>query len=95
MEGVSNGVPFLCWPYFTDQFLNQSYICDVWKVGLGFNKDESGIIRQGEIKNKVEHLLGDRKFRARALDLKEKVVNSVKGHGCSHKNLSNITDWMK
>lgn len=21
MEGVSNGVPFLCWPYFADQFL--------------------------------------------------------------------------
>ncbi|GFY82942.1 hypothetical protein Acr_02g0011820 [Actinidia rufa] len=35
VEGLSNGVPFLCWPYFGDQFLNQSYICDVWKVGLG------------------------------------------------------------
>ncbi|KAB5516448.1 hypothetical protein DKX38_027096 [Salix brachista] len=22
MEGVSNGMPFLCWPYFADQFLN-------------------------------------------------------------------------
>ncbi|CBI21225.3 unnamed protein product, partial [Vitis vinifera] len=34
MEGVSNGVPFLCWPYFADQFLNQGYICDVWKLCL-------------------------------------------------------------
>ncbi|XP_044467821.1 UDP-glycosyltransferase 83A1-like [Mangifera indica] len=29
MEGVSNGLPFLCWPYFGDQFINQSYICDI------------------------------------------------------------------
>ncbi|KAI3462888.1 hypothetical protein Pfo_019551 [Paulownia fortunei] len=31
VESVSNGVPILCWPYFADQFINQSYICDIWK----------------------------------------------------------------
>lgn len=95
MEGVSNGLPFLCWPYFADQFQNESYICDVWKVGLGFDKDESGIIRHDEIKNKVEQLLGDDEFKTRALDLKKKAVSSVKEHGCSLKNLRNITEWMK
>ncbi|CAL5367649.1 unnamed protein product [Camellia sinensis] len=78
MEGLSNGIPFLCWPYFADQFLNQSYICDVWKVGLGFNCDESGIIKQGEIKDKVEQLLNDKTIKARALDLKEVAAKSVK-----------------
>ena len=34
MEGVRNGVPFLCWPYFVDQFANRSYICDIWRTGL-------------------------------------------------------------
>ena len=29
VDGVTNGVPFLCWPYFADQFLNGTYICDV------------------------------------------------------------------
>ncbi|KAK1383541.1 UDP-glycosyltransferase 83A1 [Heracleum sosnowskyi] len=95
IEGVSNGMPFLCWPYFADQFLNKSYICDVWKVGMGFDKDECGIIRQGEIKNKVEHLLCDKQYKARALDLKDKVVNSVHEQGCSNKNLSSVIDWMK
>ncbi|PRQ53398.1 putative hexosyltransferase [Rosa chinensis] len=29
LEGLSNGVSFLCWPYFVDQFLNKSYVCDI------------------------------------------------------------------
>ncbi|THG20321.1 hypothetical protein TEA_029456 [Camellia sinensis var. sinensis] len=95
MEGLSNGIPFLCWPYFADQFFNQSYICDVWKVELGFNCDENGIIKQGEIKNKVEQLLNDKTFKARALDLKEVVSKSAKEGGCSHNNFNNFIEWMK
>ncbi|KAI4352473.1 hypothetical protein L6164_006723 [Bauhinia variegata] len=37
VEGLCNGVPFLCWPYFCDQFFDKRYICDEWKVGLGFD----------------------------------------------------------
>ncbi|XP_074324967.1 UDP-glycosyltransferase 83A1-like [Apium graveolens] len=94
-EGVSNGVPFLCWPYFADQFFNQTYICDVWKVGLRCDKNENGIISKGEIKNKVEELLGDSNFKARAMNLKEKVVNSVSEDGSSNKNLSNFIECLK
>ena len=95
MEGVSNGVPFLCWPYFADQFLNQGYICDVWKVGLGFNRDERGIIQQGEIKNKVNQLLLDEKIKARAMVLKEMAMNGVTEGGNSHKNFKNFIEWIK
>ncbi|KAA8547920.1 hypothetical protein F0562_004349 [Nyssa sinensis] len=95
MEGVSNGIPFLCWPYFADQFLNQSYICDVWKVGLGFSRDERGIITQGEIKDKVEQLLSDQTFKERALDIKEKAMGDIKEGGHSHKNFNNFIEWMK
>ncbi|XP_062029697.1 UDP-glycosyltransferase 83A1-like [Rosa rugosa] len=95
MEGVSNGVPFLCWPYFADQFINESYICDVWEVGLGFDKNESGIITQGEIKNKIEHLLGDKDFKARASKLKEMAMTTVKEGGQSNKILKNFIEWIK
>ncbi|GJR56509.1 UDP-glycosyltransferase 83A1-like protein [Tanacetum coccineum] len=40
IEGVTNGLPFLCWPYFADQFHNETYICDIWKTGFGFSKNE-------------------------------------------------------
>ncbi|KAF8378797.1 hypothetical protein HHK36_030146 [Tetracentron sinense] len=95
MEGLSTGVPFLCWPYFADQFLNQAYIYDVWKVGLQLNSDDNGIISKEEIKKKVEAVLGDEKIRTRALALKEMAKNSVSEGGSSMKNLNDFVEAMK
>ncbi|XVF14383.1 hypothetical protein REPUB_Repub09cG0054200 [Reevesia pubescens] len=95
IEGASNGVPFLCWPYFADQFLNDTYICDFWKVGLKFKRDERGIITREEIKTKLEQLLGDKKFKEKALELKEMATISVNEGGCSNKIFKIFTEWMK
>ncbi|XP_058068814.1 UDP-glycosyltransferase 83A1-like [Magnolia sinica] len=69
MEGMSNGVPFLCWPYFADQLQNQIFISDIWKVGLQLKHDSSGIIPKEEIKGKLDELLGDEGIRVRSLEL--------------------------
>ncbi|KAI7728881.1 hypothetical protein M8C21_001975 [Ambrosia artemisiifolia] len=95
MEGVSNGVPFLCWPYFADQFFNRTYICDIWKIGVGLNKDETGIVTRGEIKSKVEQLLSNAIIRINALNLQEKVTDSVREGNTSNKNLNKFVDWVK
>ncbi|KAJ4826077.1 hypothetical protein Tsubulata_015172 [Turnera subulata] len=95
MEGVGNGIPFLCLPYHTDQFLNQSYICDVWKTGLGLTKDENGMITRWEIKDKVEQLLSSGEFRSRARDLQERVMDCVKEGGSSHQNVVKFVEWIK
>lgn len=95
MEGLGYGVPFLCWPYFADQFLNQTYICEIWKVGLGFVKDESGIITSREIENKVEQLLGNGEMKARALDIKKLVMNGIKEGGGSNKNFKDFVEWIE
>ncbi|KAL2504981.1 UDP-glycosyltransferase 83A1 [Abeliophyllum distichum] len=78
IEGISNGIPFLCWPYFTDQIFNKSYICDYLKIGLELNKDDNGIIRCGEIKNKLERVLGDEGLKERVLDLQAKILSGVR-----------------
>ncbi|KAJ4707332.1 UDP-glycosyltransferase [Melia azedarach] len=95
MEGVSNGVPFLCLPYYAEQFLDASYICDDWKVGMKFNKSESGLITREEIKNKVNQILGDESFKARALELKEKALSSVREGGSSYKTFQDFLEWIK
>nr|GMC99351.1 UDP-glycosyltransferase 83A1-like [Ipomoea batatas] len=95
IEGVSNGLPFLCWPYFADQLFNKSYICDVWKIGLGFERNENGVIGRQEIKNKVEQLFGDENFKTRAVDLQGEVLSSVKRGGSSYRNFSSLVKWIK
>ncbi|KAI4352484.1 hypothetical protein L6164_006733 [Bauhinia variegata] len=95
VESISNGIPILCWPYFADQFLNKSYICDVWKVGLVFEEDDRGIVTRDEIKNKIEELLNDEHLKTRALDLKENVLNSIGQGGSTNKKLGSFIKWIK
>nr|GMD56256.1 UDP-glycosyltransferase 83A1-like [Ipomoea batatas]GME11392.1 UDP-glycosyltransferase 83A1-like [Ipomoea batatas] len=95
IEGVSNALPFLCWPYFADQLFNKSYICDVWKIGLGFDRNENGVIGRQEIKKKVEQLFGDENFKTRAVDLQGEVLSSVKKGGSSYRNFSSLVNWIK
>ncbi|KAJ0454691.1 putative 7-deoxyloganetin glucosyltransferase [Helianthus annuus] len=94
LEGVTNGLPFLCWPYFGDQIYNETYICDVWKTGLRLEEDKTGIITREGIKSKVEQLLSDKTFKSKAVDMKEKVVTSAAKGGCSHSNLTKFVDWI-
>ncbi|KAM0039849.1 putative sinapate 1-glucosyltransferase [Helianthus debilis subsp. tardiflorus] len=95
MECVSNGVPFVCWPYFADQFFNKTYICDIWKTGVGLNKDEKGIVTRGEIKSKVEQLVNNNIHKANALNLKEKLTDCLREGNSSNKKLNKFIDWLK
>ncbi|KAH7532719.1 UDP-glycosyltransferase 83A1 [Ziziphus jujuba] len=95
LEGLSNGLPFLCWPYFADQFFNMSYICDIWKVGLEFERNENGIISSQEVKKKVEQVLGDENIRKRSLQLKELAMKNIAEDGQSSKNLNDFIKWLK
>ncbi|XP_047321042.1 UDP-glycosyltransferase 83A1-like [Impatiens glandulifera] len=97
IECVSNGVPLLCLPYLGDQFMNEDYICNVWRVGIGFERmeEEKIIITKEEIKDKVEILLGDQSFKARALELKESTLCIAKENGNSKENLLHFIEWVK
>ena len=77
LEGVRAGVPFLCWPFNSDQFISKCYICDVWKVGVGLHNDENGLISKGETSKKVEKLIGDEEIKAMSLQLKETTLNNT------------------
>ncbi|KAJ0980186.1 hypothetical protein J5N97_008441 [Dioscorea zingiberensis] len=93
MEGMTNGVPFLCWPYFTDQFMNRTYICDVWKNGLEVKYGEDGVVSREEISGKIEKLLGDGEVKAKALALKDMAFEAFSTHGgSSFKNFNTLVE---
>ncbi|KAL5723104.1 hypothetical protein ACHQM5_006542 [Ranunculus cassubicifolius] len=95
IEGVSNGVPFICWPYYCDQFFNVPYITDVWKVGLGLNPDKDGIISRVEITKKLNQLLGDGEIKQNSLKLKEIAMKSMDQGGSTTKNLDFLVEQLK
>ncbi|KAG6656952.1 UDP-glycosyltransferase 83A1-like [Carya illinoinensis] len=97
IEGLSNAVPFLCWPFVADQITNKKCICDVWKVGVGiFDPDDNhGIIPRSEIKKKVDLLLGDDNIRARSSQLRDTVLSTTAEGGRSSKNLNNFLNWLR
>ncbi|BAT83301.1 hypothetical protein VIGAN_04043000 [Vigna angularis var. angularis] len=95
LEGVCSGTPFLCLPFFSDQFVNRLYICDVWKVGLKLDKDENGLILKEEIRKKVEQVLENGDIKARSLKLQELLVDNSVVDGESSKNLEKFINWAK
>uniref|UniRef100_A0A0E0B945 Uncharacterized protein n=1 Tax=Oryza glumipatula TaxID=40148 RepID=A0A0E0B945_9ORYZ len=87
MEGVRNGVPFVAWPYFADQFVNRAYICDIWRIGLPAVADEkSGIVTKEHIAGRVVEVMGDAGMRKRIEAMMAVAHESIQEDGCSHGN---------
>ncbi|KAI6695786.1 hypothetical protein NL676_023496 [Syzygium grande] len=95
LEGLSNGVPLLCGPYFADQRLNRSIICDVWRVGLGVDGDENGVINRHEMRTKILTVLGSDEIRSNCLRVKEMARKSMSEGGSSSKNLESFIELIK
>ncbi|PPD88179.1 hypothetical protein GOBAR_DD14883 [Gossypium barbadense] len=96
MEGLTMGVPFLCWPYLADQFCNRNYICDVWRIGLGLRKDEHGVITRNEISSKIKTLLSSQDIKANAVHVKEVARKSLhESGGSSCRNFNNFIQHIK
>jgi UDP:flavonoid glycosyltransferase YjiC (YdhE family) len=95
MEGVRNGVPFLCWPYFTDQFLNESYICNVWRTGLVVAPGADGVVTKEELSGKVERVIGDEGIRERVDTLRDAARGSIAEGGSSRQNFNKFVELLK
>ncbi|CAN0896076.1 UDP-glycosyltransferase 83A1 [Linum grandiflorum] len=95
LDGLWGGVPFLCWPYFTDQFHNKESICEAWKVGLKLKaEDENGLITRFEICSKVEELLCDATIRENASKLRENARVCVSEGGTSFRNFHSFVQTL-
>ncbi|WZY96583.1 hypothetical protein YC2023_068912 [Brassica napus] len=78
------------------QFINKTYICNVWKIGLGFEQDERRIISRLEVKRKIDEIMRDNgEFKKRAIKIKEIVMKNVVKDGISYENLNKFVNWIK
>jgi hypothetical protein len=94
LEGVQNAVPFLCWPYFTDQFQNEGYICNVWRTGLAVAPGPDGVVTE-ELSGKVERVLGNDGIRERVSALTDAACRSIAEGGSSHDHFKKFVELLK
>ena len=95
MEGVRNGVPFLCWPYFADQLVDRNYITDVWRTGLAVSPDAGWVVTKEELRSKVEQVVGDSEIRDRARLFRDAARRSIGEGGASYENLQKFVDLLR
>ncbi|GLJ48501.1 hypothetical protein SUGI_1023560 [Cryptomeria japonica] len=97
-ESITMGVPMLCSPYFVDQFLNRTYIVDVWKIGLPLESNKDGIIEKAEIAKAVDRLLvgeDGAEIRKQVTKLMRTSRDTVKEGGSSFNNYRLFLQQMK
>jgi len=95
MEGVRNGVPFLGWPYFADQFLDRNYVTDVWRTGLAVSPGADGVVTKEELRSKVEQVIGDDEIRERARLLRDAAGRAIGEGGASYENFRKFVDLLR
>ncbi|EMS56980.1 UDP-glycosyltransferase 83A1 [Triticum urartu] len=95
LEGIRNGLSMLCWPYFTDQFTNQTYICDIWRVGLRVASAEGGgLVMKERVVELLDRIFEDEGAKERVLRLKEMAEKNMSEEGESLNNLNVLMESM-
>ncbi|XP_021715427.1 UDP-glycosyltransferase 76E4-like [Chenopodium quinoa] len=91
IEGVCEGVPMICKPFFGDQFWNAKYITKVWKIGIEIENEIERVNVERIIK---ELMVGEKgkEMRKRAMDLKDKVELCYKDGGTSYKYVDQLVE---
>lgn len=91
IEGICEGVPMICRPFFGDQFWNAKYISKVWVIGMEL---ESEIERENVERIVKELMVGEKgqEMKKRALELKERVELCYKEGGTSYKYINQLVD---
>ncbi|KAL2541677.1 UDP-glycosyltransferase 76C1 [Abeliophyllum distichum] len=89
LESICAGVPMICMPCFTDQFVNARYVTHVWTVGVQL---ENGLERK-TIEEVIRRLIEDEEgeeIRNRVEDFKEKANFSMRSGGSSYETLESL-----
>nr|BEE35697.1 phenylethanoid UDP-sugar dependent glycosyltransferase [Sesamum indicum] len=86
IEGISEGVPMICWPFFAEQQTNCRYVCRDWAMGL----EIEGEVEREKVGELVKVLMEGEKgkeMRKKALEWKDKAQAAAKPGGSSYHNL--------
>ncbi|KAJ9555340.1 hypothetical protein OSB04_009954 [Centaurea solstitialis] len=104
LESISGGVPMVTWPHFSDQFINETFIVEILKIGVRigvevpvFDESEMGVmVKKDDIRIAVECLMDDgeegKLRRKRVGELAEMAKKAMEEGGSSYLNVSSLIE---
>ncbi|KAJ9537992.1 hypothetical protein OSB04_030725 [Centaurea solstitialis] len=92
LESLVAGVPIIACPQWTDQPTNAKLVTEVWGVGVKLNKNLEGVFDGEEVERCVEEVMGGRKFKEKAEELKMAAREAVADGGSSDKNIQTFVN---
>ncbi|WMV26987.1 hypothetical protein MTR67_020372 [Solanum verrucosum] len=90
LESISNGVPMICWPFFTEQQTNCWFKCTQWGIGMEIDNNVK--------RDEVERLVRDLMVGEKGKDMKKKAMEwkklaeeaAAKSTGSSYVNIDKL-----
>ncbi|KAF0906970.1 hypothetical protein E2562_013550 [Oryza meyeriana var. granulata] len=87
LEGVTAGVPLLCWPLYAEQRLNKVLIVEEMELGVEIEGYNEETVAAEEVEPKVRWVMasdGGRALRRRAAEAKDAAAEVLEEGGTSH-----------
>lgn len=91
LESLSQGIPMVVMPQWTDQPTNAKLIVDEWKAGVRIRRNEKGDLTAEAIETCLNEIMVEdkgREIRERSMKWKELAQNAWKEGGSSDENIS-------
>lgn len=86
IEGLAEGLPMICWPFFAEQQTNCRYLCQNWEVGV----EIEGEVRRERVAELVREVMEGEKgkgMRLRAEEWRDKIQAAAQPGGSSCLNM--------
>jgi hypothetical protein len=87
LEGITAGLPLLCWPLYAEQRLNKVFIVEEMMLGVELKGYDKDIVHAKEVEAKIKWVMdsdGGRALRERAAWEKNRAAEAFKEGGSSH-----------
>lgn len=102
IEGVCAGIPFVTWPLFADQFLNEKLVVQVLKIGVGIGVEDpvkwgeeekiGVLVKKEDVKRAIDRLMDEgverEERQKRSRELSKMAKGAVEEGGSSYLNMT-------
>ncbi|CAM0882844.1 unnamed protein product [Alopecurus aequalis] len=97
LEGVTAGLPLLCWPLYAEQRVNKVHIVEEMKLGVEMRGYKEEVVKAEEVEEKVRWVMaseGGAALRERVAAAKDAAAEALKEGGSSHSAFVHFLDDM-